>query len=121
MVGDHVVPTPSSDCGLYVKTRNGIAVHVRFPPDRVAFQVGEVLQVPLAQLFHASELGVECLPACIAGRRGVDGLGWLQARVPAFLPACAWLCVSACVVDCACMRAYTYAWSAAPVSKHAAR
>jgi hypothetical protein len=39
------IACPTSDGGLHVRTRRGEVVLVQFPPDRLAFQIGEVMQV----------------------------------------------------------------------------
>ena len=39
------VDCPDPTSGLYIKSRNGVLVHLRLPPSCIAFQVGETTQV----------------------------------------------------------------------------
>lgn len=39
------VSSPDPSAGLYIKSRSGALVHVKLPPDALAFQVGETTQI----------------------------------------------------------------------------
>eukprot|EP00884_Botryococcus_braunii_P010376 jgi/Botrbrau1/1933/Bobra.0005s0032.2 len=45
MQGDIQVPSPNDGSGLHVKNRKGVVFRVTFPSNRLAFQIGEVMQI----------------------------------------------------------------------------
>ncbi|KZP00754.1 Clavaminate synthase-like protein [Calocera viscosa TUFC12733] len=56
--GDRVVPSPSSDSGLYIRTRGGTLKKVNIPADHLAFQTGEALE-------RATEGKLRATPHCV--------------------------------------------------------
>jgi hypothetical protein len=40
------VPNPDAAAGLYIRDRAGRAVRAAIPPDHLAFQMGQSMQVP---------------------------------------------------------------------------
>ncbi|QRW27242.1 2OG-Fe(II) oxygenase family protein [Rhizoctonia solani] len=49
-----IVPPPSSQSGLYIRTRGGNLVKVSIPPDALAFQTGEALELATAGRLRAT-------------------------------------------------------------------
>ncbi|CCO26178.1 hypothetical protein BN14_00195 [Rhizoctonia solani AG-1 IB] len=49
-----IVPPPSSQSGLYIRTRGGDLVKVSIPPDALAFQTGEALELATAGRLRAT-------------------------------------------------------------------
>ncbi len=39
------VPNPDPNAGLYIRSPSGDVVQARIPPDHLAFQMGEAMQV----------------------------------------------------------------------------
>ncbi|GLI59118.1 hypothetical protein VaNZ11_000949 [Volvox africanus] len=48
------VPSPDPEAGLYIRDRSGVFVRAGIPPDCIAFQVGEALQVHSGGLLMAT-------------------------------------------------------------------
>jgi isopenicillin N synthase-like dioxygenase len=49
-----VVPSPSEETGLYIRTRGGDLTKVTIPPDCLAFQTGEALELATAGKLRAT-------------------------------------------------------------------
>ncbi|KAF8758329.1 Clavaminate synthase [Rhizoctonia solani] len=49
-----IVPPPSSQSGLYIRTRGGNLVKISIPPDALAFQTGEALELATAGRLRAT-------------------------------------------------------------------
>ena len=49
-----VVPSPSPTSGLYIRTRGGDLIKVSIPPDCLAFQTGEALELVTAGKLQAT-------------------------------------------------------------------
>ncbi|KEP48457.1 2OG-Fe(II) oxygenase family containing protein [Rhizoctonia solani 123E] len=49
-----IVPPPSAQSGLYIRTRGGDLVKVSIPPDALAFQTGEALELATAGRLRAT-------------------------------------------------------------------
>jgi isopenicillin N synthase-like dioxygenase len=60
------VPAPSPAAGLYIKTRGGELTQVRIPPDCLAFQTGEALELATAGKLRAT-------PHCVRAGGGGPG------------------------------------------------
>jgi isopenicillin N synthase-like dioxygenase len=53
---------PDADAGLYIRARDGSVHHARFPPDALAFQMGEATQIHTGGLLVAT-------PHCVRAAR----------------------------------------------------
>ena len=51
------VSNPDPAAGLYIRSPSGVVVQARIPPDHLAFQMGEAMQVTL---FPAPETCWQC-------------------------------------------------------------
>lgn len=49
-----IVPSPSPSSGLYIRTRGGALTKVSIPPDSLAFQTGEALELATAGSLRAT-------------------------------------------------------------------
>ncbi|KZV74722.1 Clavaminate synthase-like protein [Peniophora sp. CONT] len=61
-----VVSAPSSSAGLYIRSRGGSLTKVVIPPDALAFQTGEALEL-------ATEGRLRATPHCVRGGASPDG------------------------------------------------
>jgi len=57
------VPSPSPSSGLYIRTRGGALTKVSIPPDCLAFQTGEALELATGGSLRAT-------PHCVRGGAG---------------------------------------------------
>lgn len=60
-----IVPSPSPSSGLYIRTRGGDLTKVSIPPDCLAFQTGEALELATASKLRAT-------PHCVRVGAGMD-------------------------------------------------
>ena len=64
--GATIVPSPSSETGLYIETRGGKTVKVAIPTDALAFQTGEALELATEGRLRATPHYVRVAPAASA-------------------------------------------------------
>jgi isopenicillin N synthase-like dioxygenase len=59
------VPNPDPSAGLYIRNRNGDIIKASIPPDCLAFQMGEALQICSGDVLQATPHYVRsCSPSC---------------------------------------------------------
>ncbi len=61
------IPSPSPSSGLYIRTRGGELTKVMIPPDCLAFQTGEALELATAGRLRATPHGVR-----VGGGDGIE-------------------------------------------------
>jgi isopenicillin N synthase-like dioxygenase len=64
--GGAPVPCPDPAAGLHVRTRGGAVVRVAIPPEQLAFQMGEAMQVHSGGLLRAT-------PHCVRAAAAAGG------------------------------------------------
>jgi len=69
--GGAPVPCPDPAAGLHVRTRGGAVVRVAIPPEQLAFQMGEAMQVHSGGLLRATP---HCVRAAAAGAAAAAGV-----------------------------------------------
>ena len=57
MENGQIIDCPDSRSGLYIKSRSGELVHAKLPPNSLAFQCGETMQVHTGGLLQATPHG----------------------------------------------------------------
>lgn len=72
------VPNPDPASGLYIENRQRRLVKANFPPDCIAFQMGQAMEIHSGGLLVAT-------PHCVRAAQGVDALGVARSTFALFM------------------------------------